>query len=442
MPYDLLIRGGTLWSSDGGVRGDLAVRGGKIVEVGALSAAEAREVFEAEGLWIFPGAIDSQVHFREPGMEHKEDLETGSRAAILGGVTTYFEMPNTQPPTTTLEALEDKLRRAEGRSWANYGFFVGAAEENLAQLAELENRPGTPGIKMFMGSSTGSLLLEGEAGQREALRKGRRRVAVHAEDEARNRTARERAEGHDPKAHPHLRDAESARLAVERLLRLSEETGRPVHVLHISSADELPLLAEAKRRGLGTSCEITPQHLFFSAEDYERLGTRVQQNPPIRSAEHRAALWKALDEGLFDVVGSDHAPHTLEEKAKPYPASPSGMPGVQTLLPMMLRYALEGRLSVEAVVRLAMEGPARLFGLRDKGSLRVGGDADLCAIDPQRNLTLERSMIGSRCGWSPFEGLTFPAWPVATWVGGRLAMREGELQGQPSGRMAEFDWKS
>lgn len=437
----MLVEGGTVVSPEGRAVADVGIRGGKVLAVGSLKAASAAERIDASGLCVLPGVIDSQVHFREPGMEHKEDIESGSRSALLGGVTSYLEMPNTNPTTTSRDQLEDKLQRAGERSWSNYGFFVGASLENLDDLKDLETLPGTPGIKIFVGSSTGPLLVSDEPDLRRALESGRKRVSIHAEDEPRNRERRSLLSEHPhPREHPYLRDAESARIATQKVLRLSEETGRPVHILHVSTADEPPLIAAAKRAGLGTSAEVTPQHLWFEAPDcYERLGPLAQMNPPIRGAEHRRALWRALREGVFDVFGSDHAPHTLEEKRKPYPGSPSGMPGVQTLLPALTTFAAHGRFSLETIVQMTSRAPARLFGISGKGEIAPGYDADLVLLDPARSYVLERSMIASKCAWSPYEGETFTGSVEAVVLGGRVAAREGELLGPASGQMLRFE---
>lgn len=439
--FDLLIRGGRLVTLAGGWEGDIGVAGGAIAAIGDLSSDSGSTEIDARNLVVMPGAIDTQVHFREPGLEHKEDIESGTRAAIHGGVTSILEMPNTSPPTVTQQALEDKLGRASGRAWCHYGFFVGASPENVTRLADLERLPGTPGIKIFMGSSTGSLLVDSDEVLRQVLRNGRWRTPVHAEDEGRNRSRKSLLSDRPTASeHPFLRDAESARLATERLLRLSADTGRPVHILHVSTADELPLIAKAKRDGLGTTAEVTPQHLWFEAPDcYERLGSFAQMNPPIRSGEHRAALWEALRAGLFDVFGSDHAPHTIEEKQRPYPESPSGMPGVQTLLPVLLTFAHQGRIDLPTVVRMVCERPAELYGIQGKGRLEVGFDADLVLIDPQRSRIVDKSMLQSKCGWSPFEGEELTGWPVAVVLGGRVVVRDDDRIGVPEGRTLTFD---
>lgn len=437
--FDLLVTGGTCVTPAGTFVADVGVRGGRIVAIGALASHPAAERIDARGLHVLPGVIDSQVHFREPGLEHKEDLATGTASACLGGVTTILEMPNTNPSTTTAEALADKVARAAGRVRAHVGFFVGAAEENADDLARLEVLPGAAGIKIFMGSSTGSLLVDDEGVLGRALRSGRRRVAIHAEDEARLRARKAIAEGSQGNAalHPVWRDAESARLATERLLRVARAAKRRVHVLHVTTADEMEMLAECKDIA---TVEVTPQHLTLaSPECYERLGTFAQMNPPIREEHHRAALWRALDQGVVDVIGSDHAPHTRAEKEKTYPASPSGMPGVQTLLPLMLDHVHAGRLSLTRLVDLVCHGPARIYGIARKGRLSVGCDADLTLVDLERRTTLTHAAMASRCGWTPFDGMTVTGFPVMTVLRGRVAMREGELVGDPGGEIVRFE---
>ncbi|MBS1706117.1 MAG: dihydroorotase [Armatimonadetes bacterium] len=440
--FDRVLRGGVLWLTDGPAVADVGIKDGTIVEIGDLKQASASEIVKVEGLAVLPGMIDTQVHFREPGMEHKEDLESGSRAALYGGVTTFFEMPNTSPTTTSREALDDKLSRAKGRCWANYGFFVGASNDNIDQLRELELLPGTPGIKIFMGSSTGPLLVEGDENLRRVLENGSRPCPIHAEDEPRLRELKNLLSEHPhPREHPHVRDAEAARLATSRILALSRETGRPVHILHVSTADELTLIDEAKRHGLRTTAEATPQHLYFNEELYERRGTRAQMNPPIRSEEHRRAIFEALVEGLFDVLGSDHAPHTLDEKAKPYPQSPSGMPGVQTIYPFAMRLVAEGHISAERMLQLCCENPCAIYGIKGKGRIAVGYDADLVVCEPSTPFTVENAWFQSKCGWSAWEGEMLYGKPIHVLVNGTFSLREGSHVGSPSGCAVEYDWK-
>jgi len=434
--FDLLLRGGTVVNQNGVGVADVGIRGGRIAAIGDLSMADAGAELDVGGLHVLPGVVDTQVHFREPGLEHKEDLATGTAAAVMGGVTAVFEMPNTKPATTTEELLRDKLERAAGRAYCDYAFYVGADRRNLAELGALERLPGCAGIKVFMGSSTGDLLVDDDESLDGILRGGSRRLVVHCEDEARLRERFSIAqEAADPHAHPEWRDARAAFLATDRLLRRARAAGRRVHVLHVTTAEELQILAASKDFA---TVEVTPQHLTLRSPGcYDALGTLAQMNPPIRSGRHQEALWMALRAGVVDVIGSDHAPHTREEKARPYPESPSGMPGVQTLLPIMLDHVAEGRLTLERLVDLTSAGPARVFGIAGKGRIAVGYDADLTLVDLEARRTITDAWIASRCGWTPFDGRTVQGWPIGTIVRGRVAMLEGELA-EPEGMPVRF----
>ncbi len=431
--FDLLFKGGTVANHDGIGPRDVGVRDGKIAAVGSLGSASADKVVDATGLHILPGVIDTQVHFREPGAPDKEDLESGSHAAVMGGVTAVFEMPNTKPSTTNAPALEDKLKRAHHRMHCDHAFYVGGTEENADELPELEQLPGCCGVKVFMGSSTGTLLVAGDEGVRKILTRIKRRAAFHSEDEFRLRERRELVEMGNVHTHPVWRDVETAVSCTRRLLAIAKETKSLIHVLHISTEDELPLLQECKDFA---TVEVLPQHLTLSApECYDEWGTLTQQNPPIREARHREGLWRAVASGLIDVMGSDHAPHTLAEKDQPYPKSPSGMPAVQTMLPLLLDHMNAGRLSLERVVDLTSHGANRVFGIAGKGRLAVGYDADLTVVDLKRKETITKDWIASRAGWSPFEGKTVTGWPVGTIIRGQTVMWENELvtpsQGEP-----------
>ncbi|QTH20518.1 dihydroorotase [Rhizorhabdus wittichii] len=433
--YDMILRNGTVWTVGGPVRADVGVKDGKIAGIGV--AGDAGETIDCTGLDVLPGVIDSQVHFREPGLEAKEDLESGSRSAVLGGVTAVFEMPNTKPNTDSAEAIADKLARARNRMWCDHAFYVGATADNAEALAELEMLPGTAGVKIFMGSSTGSLLVAEDEHLARVLRSGRRRVAIHAEDEERMIARQgERVEG-DPSSHPVWRDDESALLATRRILRLARETGRKIHILHITTPDELALIAANKDIA---TCEVTPQHLTLAGEEaYPRLGTHAQMNPPIRSGAHRDGLWRYLRQGVPDVLGSDHAPHTIEEKARTYPASPSGMPGVQTLLPLMLDHVARGRLTLQHLIELTSAGPQRVFGLRTKGRIALGYDADFTVVDLKARWTIEQDWLASRCGWSPFTGMDITGKPVGTIIRGHRVMWEGTLANAAIGAPVQYD---
>jgi dihydroorotase len=433
--YDLILKNGTVWTPGGPVAANVGVIAGRIAGVGVTG--DAGETIDCAGLTILPGVIDSQVHFREPGLEAKEDLETGSRAAVMGGVTAVFEMPNTKPNTDSAEALGDKVARAENRMWCDHAFYVGATNENAGRLAELERLPGAAGVKIFMGASTGDLLVSEDAALARVLASGTRRVAIHAEDEARMQARLgERIEG-DPASHPVWRDDESALLATRRILKLARDAGRRIHILHVTTPAELELIAQHKDIA---TCEVTPQHLTLAAEDaYPRLGSYAQMNPPIRSGAHRDGLWHWLNQGVPDVLGSDHAPHTREEKAKVYPASPSGMPGVQTLLPLMLDHVANGRLTLQRLVDLTSAGPQRVFGLVTKGRIAAGYDADFSVVDLKARWTIEESWLASRCGWSPFTGMTLTGKPVGTIVRGQRVMWEGSLANAAIGRPIRFE---
>jgi len=434
--YDLIIRGGEVVNHAGRGFTDVGVTGGKIVAIGDLSQASAGEVFDATGLTVLPGVIDSQVHFREPGLEWKEDLETGANGAVLGGVVAVFEMPNTEPTTTDPDALADKLRRAKGRMSCDHAFYVGGTHENARFLGELERLPGCCGIKVFMGASTGTLLIKDDAGVEAVLSSINRRGTFHSEDEYRLEGRRPLARTGDWTSHPEVRDAESAIMSTRRLVGIAQRLGKRIHVLHVTTAEEIEFLALHKDVA---SVELTPQHLTLEGpEAYERLKGYAQMNPPIRDAYHRAGLWRGVALGVADVIGSDHAPHTAEEKARPYPASPSGMPGVQTLVPVMLTHVAEGRMTLERFVDLTSHGVNRVFGLADKGRMAVGYDGDFTIVDLKARRTIRHADTASRVGWTPFDGFEAKAWPVATIVRGKVVMRDDEIILHGAGEPVRF----
>jgi dihydroorotase len=434
--FDVIVRGGTVVNHDGRGERDIGIRGGRIAAIGALAQASAAEIIDAKGLHVLPGVIDTQVHFREPGLEHKEDLETGSRAAVMGGVTAVFEMPNTKPLTTSAATLADKVARARDRMFCDFAFYVGGTRENIDDIPALERLESAAGIKVFMGSSTGDLLVDDDASLSRIIGKISRRAAFHAEDEARLKERMPLRRPGDPTSHPVWRDEQAALMATQRLVRLAEQHGRRVHVLHVSTAEEMAYLAEHKD---WASVEVTPHHLTLVApECYERLGTYAQMNPPVRDDRHRQAIWAAVADGVVDVLGSDHAAHTREEKDHAYPDSHSGMTGVQTLVPVMLDHVNAGRLTLERFVDLTSHGPNRLFGIRGKGRIAVGYDADLTIVDLQRRATITNAWIQSRCGWTPYDGVSVQGWPVGTVVRGKRVMWDGAIAGPAQGRPVRF----
>jgi dihydroorotase len=433
--YDTILAGGVVVNQDGVGPRDLGLKDGKIAAIGDLSSASAGERIECAGLHVLPGVVDTQVHFREPGPVHKEDLETGSRAAALGGVVAVFEMPNTKPLTTTAADLADKVSRGTGRMHCDFAFWIGGTHENAKDISDLERQPGAAGIKVFMGSSTGSLLVPDDEGIAAILSQTRRRAAFHAEDETRLKEREHLRVPGDPTSHPVWRDAETALRATQRLLAIARQKRALVHVLHVSTQDEMAVLSRHKDIA---SVEATPHHLTMTDADYTRIGTLAQMNPPVRGVEHRDGIWRALQQGVVDVLGSDHAPHTLEEKAKAYPESPSGMTGVQTLVPIMLDHVNAGRMSLERFVDLTSAGPTRLFGMAGKGRLAVGYDADVTIVDLKRRETIRNGWIASRCGWTPYDGREVIGWPVGTFVRGAKVMWEGDLVTPATGTPIRF----
>lgn len=439
--YDLILKNGTVATPAGLVETDIAVTNGRIAALGNFSHKTAKEEIDCKGLHILPGIIDSHVHFREPGLTHKEDLSTGSLAAAFGGVTTVFEMPNTDPLTITARTHQEKLLLAHGSTFCDHAFFIGGCAGNAHYLHELERLPGCAGVKVFMGSSTGALLAAEDETILKIFKNGTRRVALHAEDEtrliARKSIAEQSGDVHD---HPRWRDAECALLAVKRAVKLGRTAGRRLQFLHTTSADEMAFLKDHKDIA---TVETTPQHLTLFAPDcYDRMGTRAQMNPPIRDKTHQDMLWQAINDGIVDNLGSDHAPHTLEEKSKAYPASPSGMPGVQTMLPVMLTHVANGKLSLLRLVDLLCHGPQRVYQINNKGRIAAGYDADFAIVDLQAEHTITNRWIKSKCAWTPFDGFKAKGRVVGTLLRGKVMVWENDvpaaIAAQPPGKPVRF----
>lgn len=441
MPHRTLIRGATVVLPDEVARTSVLVEDKRIAGVGAPTHTRAHEVIDADGLHLLPGVIDDQVHFRDPGLTHKEDLRSGSRACAAGGVTSFLEMPNTVPQTVTVEALAEKLARAARRCVVNYGFYIGATTENLAELQRAERTPGvpTPGIKIFIGSSTGDMLVDDQERLEEIFAETALPITAHCEDEATVLANRARLEGEGPltvHAHSRVRDHRAAVTATLRAIDLAVRHGHRFHVLHVSTAEEVGILAAQRELVTAEAC---PHHLFLDISDYDRLGTLAQMNPSLKTAADRDALWRGLRDGAIQIVATDHAPHTLEEKAAPYPTSPSGVPAVQVVLPLMLNEVNRGRCSLGDIARWMSDRPARIWDIVGKGRIAAGYDADLVLVD----MSLEREVRNedqlTKCGWSPWHGTALRGWPVRTWVAGRTVFAGGRVETEPVGREITFD---
>jgi dihydroorotase len=443
----LLIRNAQILKPDGNlILGDVQIQGQQISAVrlsGSIpdqdeSDQSADRIIDANGLTLLPGVIDPQVHFREPGLEHKEDLFTASCACAKGGVTSFLEMPNTRPLTTTQAALDDKLQRASQKCLVNYGFFIGATPENLPDLNQANP---TPGIKIFMGSSHGALLVDDAEALEQIFSSGDRLIAVHAEDQARIRQRRQEFAGiTDPAIHSTIQDNQAALLATQSALRLSKQYRRRLHILHLSTADEAELLRQDKPEWV--TAEVTPQHLLLNTDAYAKIGTLAQMNPPLRSPHDNEVLWQALLDGVIDFIATDHAPHTLEEKAKGYPHTPSGMPGVETSLPLMLTQAMQGRCTVQQVSNWMATAVAAAYQIPNKGAIAPGYDADLVLVDLNRYRPVQRQDLLTKCGWSPFEGWSLTGWPVVTIVGGQIAYENGKVNPEVRGQALQFSGPS
>lgn len=435
MLFDKILKNGIVVNADGIGKRDIGIIDEKIAYIGTISQQSSSQIINCNGLHILPGVIDSQVHFRDPGAEYKEDLITGSKAAIMGGVTTIFDMPNTTPLTTTIEALENKVNKATNNMFCDFAFWVGGTHENASDIPQLESLPGVAGIKVFMGSSTGALLVADNEGVASILSKTKRRAAFHSEDEPRLIERKHLRQNNKPDTHPIWRDEIAAINCTKRLVKIAKSYNASIHILHISTAQEIEFLKDHKDL---VTMEATPHHLTFSSEDYAKLGTLIQMNPPIRDAKHRTAIWYGLRQGLIDVLGSDHAPHSLEEKAQAYPNSPSGMPGVQTTLSIMLDFVNKGYLTLEKLVDLTSHGPNRVFNICNKGRIAVGYDADFAVVDLKKKSIILNSDMATKVGWTPYNNMEVQGCVVGTIVRGNIAMWEGEIAQLATGMPVRF----
>ena len=433
--YSLIVKNGSCYVNGKLEKTDIALVDNKIKKIGKIEANDTK-VFDASDKLVLPGIIDTQTHFREPGSTDREDLESGSRAAVLGGVTSVFEMPNTNPPTSNLVEFDKKLNLAKNRMHCNYAFYFGATPENIDQLSKLKGLKGCCGVKLFAGSSTGKLLVDKEADIEKVISQSDRVVSIHSEDEEILNLRKKFIKEGDVHSHPEWRNTECAISSTRRVVKIAERYNKQIHVLNVTTKEEVDFLAMHKKN---ITFEITPQHLTLYAPDcYDKLGTLVQMNPPIRNKEHYDRLWVAVKNSVVDVLGSDHAPHSKEDKKKKYPASPSGMPGVQTILPVMLNHINNEKLSLEQLIKLMCENPCKIFGIKNKGYIKENFDADLTIVDMNKEQTIKDEMIASKCGWTPFNNFNVKGFPVATIINGKIVMSDGKVNIQGSGQPLDF----
>ena len=433
--YSLIIKNGTCYIDGKLTKVDIALSDNKIKKIGKIELNSSK-VFDATGKVVLPGIIDTQTHFREPGSTDVEDLESGSRAAVLGGVTSLFEMPNTNPPTSNLIEFDKKLQLAKDRMHSNFAFYFGATPDNIDQLSKLKDVEGCCGVKLFAGSSTGKLLVDKEADIEKVISNSDRIVSIHSEDEEILKMRVKFKKKGDVHSHPEWRNVECAMSSTRRVVKIAERYNKKIHVLHVTTKEEVDFLAMHKKN---VTFEITPQHLTLYAPDcYNKLGTYAQMNPPIRTKEHYDRLWVAIKNNVVDVLGSDHAPHSKENKDKEYPNTPSGMPGVQTILPVMLDHVNNGKLSLEQLIKLMCENPCRIFGIQDKGYIKEGFDADLTIVDMNKEQIIKNEMMASKCGWTPFDNYKVKGFPVGTIVNGNLVMFEGKIISKAKGQPLKF----
>ena len=433
---DLIIKNGSCFIDGKLQKINLGVKGGKITEIGEIAKEKASKEFNAENLIVLPGCIDTQVHFREPGSTDAEDLHSGSRAAIVGGITSVFEMPNTNPPTTTKHEFNKKLSLANNRMYCNYAFYFGATPNNFDELKKVNQLEGCCGIKLFAGSSTGNLLVDKEEDIEKVFENASKIVSVHSEDEEILNLRKKLREKNNVKTHPVWRNEEVCMSSNRRIVKIANRLNKKAHILHVTTKEEVDFLSQNKGN---VTFEITPQHLTLFAPDcYDKLGSYAQMNPPIRDISHYNRLWYAVRNNYNDTIGSDHAPHLKKNKDKEYPDTPSGMPGVQTILPVMLNHINEGRLKLDQLVKLLCENPANIFKIQNKGFIKKDFDADFTIIDLEKIIEIKNEKIESKCGWSPFNGYKFKGTPIATIINGKIKMKDGKIIGDPDGKSIKF----
>ncbi len=425
--------------------GDVLIKNGRIEKVASSIAIDgAIETIDANGQLLLPGVIDDQVHFREPGLTHKANIKTESRAAVAGGITSFMEMPNTVPNALTQELLQDKYDIAAKTSMANYSFFMGASNDNLDEVLKT-NRKNVCGIKVFMGSSTGNMLVDNEKTLSDLFSKAELIIATHCEDEEtiRKNTALYKEKYGDSmpfKYHPEVRSAEACYLSSSFAAGLARKHGARLHILHISTAKETELFEnDIPLKDKKITAEACIHHLWFTDAEYEEKGALIKWNPAVKTAEDREGIWKALLDNRIDVIATDHAPHTIEEKSNLYFSAPSGGPLVQHSLVAMMEFYKQGRISIERIVEKMCHNPAILFEVQERGYIREGYHADLVLVNPDKPWKVQPENILAKCGWSPFEGTTFQSAVTHTFVNGELAYQNGQFNEQLFGQRLLFD---
>ena len=432
---DLIIKNGTCYIDDNLEKLDLGIQNGKISHIGNLKEEKSKNTIDVTNKIVLPGLMDTQVHFREPGSVDAEDLHSGSRAAIVGGITSVFEMPNTNPPTTNFEEFQKKINIGK-RMYCNHAFYFGATAENYQLLEKLKDLDGCCGIKLFAGSSTGNLLVDKEDDIEKVFKHASKVVAVHSEDEEILKLRKKLIENGNVKTHPVWRNEEVAISSTRKIVKIAKRLNKKAHILHVTTKEEVDFLSQNKGN---ITFEITPQHLTIYAPDcYDNLGSYAQMNPPIRDKSHYDRLWYAVRNNYNDTIGSDHAPHLKINKEKPYPNSPSGMPGVQTILPVMLNHMNNGKINLNQIVNFLCKNPVKIFGIKNKGYIKKNFDADLTIVDLKKEIEIKNENIESKCGWSPFNGYKFKGVPIYTIIGGDIKMQDGKIIGEPSGKPLSF----
>ena len=432
---DLIIKNGTCYIDDNLEKLDLGIQNGKISHIGNLKEGKSKNTIDVTNKIVLPGFMDTQVHFREPGSVDAEDLHSGSRAAIVGGITSVFEMPNTNPPTTNFEEFQKKINIGK-RMYCNHAFYFGATAENYQLLEKLKDLDGCCGIKLFAGSSTGNLLVDKEDDIEKVFKHASKVVAVHSEDEEILKLRKKLIENGNVKTHPVWRNEEVAISSTRKIVKIAKRLNKKAHILHVTTKEEVDFLSQNKGN---ITFEITPQHLTIYAPDcYDNLGSYAQMNPPIRDKSHYDRLWYAVRNNYNDTIGSDHAPHLKINKEKPYPNSPSGMPGVQTILPVMLNHMNNGKINLNQIVNFLCKNPVKIFGIKNKGYIKKNFDADFTIVDLKKEIEIKNENIESKCGWSPFNGYKFKGVPIYTIIGGDIKMQDGKIIGEPTGKPLSF----